>query len=205
MDLGQLLTLLAPPRCVACGRPCGRDGVLCGACRASLDATSPPPPVAPPGIDCAWATAPHDSVARGLVTALKFGGLLAVAGLMAERIAETTPEVLRGDLVPVPPAPLRSHLRGFDPAEAIAVRLADRCGLALRPCLARAGGPRQVGRSRSARLANRPRVWAPGEVPRAALLVDDVQTTGTTLAACAAALRGAGAEEVRAVSFARSL
>jgi predicted amidophosphoribosyltransferase len=41
-------------------------------------------------------------------------------------------------------------------------------------------------------------------VPRHALLVDDVVTTGATLAACAAALRAAGAEQVRAVAFART-
>ena len=40
--------------------------------------------------------------------------------------------------------------------------------------------------------------------PRHALLVDDVVTTGATLAACAAALRAAGARHVAAVAFART-
>jgi predicted amidophosphoribosyltransferase len=36
------------------------------------------------------------------------------------------------------------------------------------------------------------------------LIVDDVVTTGATLAACAAALREAGTREVAAVAFART-
>ena len=39
-----------------------------------------------PGIDRVWSSAPHEGVARELVTALKFRRLLPVAGLMAERI-----------------------------------------------------------------------------------------------------------------------
>jgi predicted amidophosphoribosyltransferase len=44
-----------------------------------------------------------------------------------------------------------------------------------------------------------------GPAPRVALLVDDVQTTGATLTACARALRCAGTERVCALTFARTL
>jgi predicted amidophosphoribosyltransferase len=40
--------------------------------------------------------------------------------------------------------------------------------------------------------------------PATAVVVDDVATTGATLAACAEALRRAGAREVRAVAYART-
>jgi predicted amidophosphoribosyltransferase len=43
-----------------------------------------------------------------------------------------------------------------------------------------------------------------GPAPRRAVLVDDVVTTGATLAACAAALRAAGSSSVTAVAFART-
>nr|MDQ3604203.1 ComF family protein [Actinomycetota bacterium] len=42
-------------------------------------------------------------------------------------------------------------------------------------------------------------------VPGRVVLVDDVATTGATLAACAAALSGAGTRRLVAVAFARTL
>src|SRR5947208_37878 len=44
-----------------------------------------------------------------------------------------------------------------------------------------------------------------GGAPARALLVDDVQTTGATLEACARALKQAGSETVVAVTYARTL
>lgn len=204
--LRNLLALLAPPRCAACGAGCGSRELLCSGCAEGLSAQLPPPAAELPGLDAVWAAAPHDGVARDLVVALKFRSLPAVAGAMAQRIAEGAPEsVLGGTVVPVPPAASRLLRRGFDPAEEIARRLAALAGLRLDRCLSRADGPRQVGRSRTARLASPPRVRGLEQVPGAVLLVDDVQTTGATLSSCARALRSAGAVRVSAVTFARTL
>jgi predicted amidophosphoribosyltransferase len=62
-----------------------------------------------------------------------------------------------------------------------------------------------VGRRRAERIGHPPEVHARGEVPRSALLVDDVLTTGATLSACARALRSAGAVRIAAVTFTRRL
>jgi predicted amidophosphoribosyltransferase len=113
----------------------------------------------------------------------------------------------RQALVPVPLHPRRLRRRGYNQAASIADALARRTGLEVADCLARTGSAAtQVGRGRAERRAG-----AAGSVelrapaPDRAVLVDDVATTGATLAACAAALRLAGSVEVAAVVFARTI
>jgi len=197
---------LVPALCAACGRSCRPQALVCNRCGRRLAAATPLLGAGPPGLDRAWSSAPHEGVARDLVTALKFRRLLPVADLMAERIRWLAPaSLLSGAVVPVPTATLRSMRRGFDPAAEIAAALAARLGAAVDPCLSRRGGGRQVGRRRAQRIGHPPLIEARGEVPRSVLLVDDVLTTGATLAACARALRAAGAVRVAAVTFSRRL
>ncbi len=197
---------LVPPRCAACGRSCAVDAAICSGCARRLAAALPIAGMGPPGVDRAWSSAPHEGVARDLVVALKFRRLLPVAELIADRIHWLAPRgMLSGDLVPVPAARMRSMARGFDPTAEIATALAERAGLPFNPCLARRGGGRQVGRRRAERIGRPPLIGARTEVPRSALLVDDVLTTGATLSACARALRAAGTVRIVAVTFARRL
>lgn len=197
---------LLPPLCAACGRSCPRQVTLCTRCSRRLAAAAPLAGQGPPGIDRAWSSASHDGVARDLVTALKFRRLLPVACLMADRIHWLAPaDLLTGTVVPVPTAPLRSLVRGFDPAAELAAALAERLDRPLHPCLARKGVQRQVGKRRSQRIGRPPRIHTRGKPPRNVLLVDDVLTTGATLSACAHALREAGAVRVVALTFARRL
>ena len=83
--------------------------------------------------------------------------------------------------------------------------MARRTGLGVADCLVRGGpaGARQVGRGRAERLAG-PDIHAPGPVPPRAVLLDDVCTTGATLAACAAALRARGTRRIAALVYART-
>jgi predicted amidophosphoribosyltransferase len=114
-------------------------------------------------------------------------------------------------LVPVPLHPRRQRARGFNQARALAEALARRTGLAIADCLERLGaGATQVGRGRHDRRAGpaglvRARGEGEAGAPSRALLVDDVVTTGGTLAACAAALRSVGTHEIAALAFARTL
>ncbi len=204
--LHAVVTTLVPPLCASCGRACRPEAVLCTRCSRRLAAADPVAGSGPPGIDRAWSAAPHEDVARSLVAALKFRRLLPVAGLMADRIQWLAPsDLLSGTIVPVPTAPLRTALRGFDPAAELAAALAEKTDLPIQPCLARRGTGRQLGKRRAQRVGHPPRIRTTGEVPRSVLLVDDVLTTGATLSACAQALRSAGAVRVAAATFARRL
>jgi ComF family protein len=215
----RLVSVLAPPRCAICGRSCGATDTVCAGCALELRAARSGT-ASTPDLDRVVWTAPYEGVARALVAALKFGGRLALADFAAEAIAAaldaspsafTAPTVcgdvgVRADaIVPVPPAPLRRRRRGFDPAELIGARLAARLELPVCACLGRADHRRQVGKARAERLARPPRIGVRSGVPARTLLVDDVLTTGATLAACARALRGAGGERVEAAVLARSL
>jgi predicted amidophosphoribosyltransferase len=197
-------SLVAPPRCALCGRACGVPAPACAQCSTAI-AAAPAGPTAVHGLDATWSATVYEGAAQRLVAALKFGGRLALAEVAATAIAAAVPwDLITDALIPVPAAPARHRRRGFDPADAIATALAGELGLPVVPCLRRAGGPRQVGRPRAERLADPPRVRARGPVPSECVLVDDVLTTGATLSACGRVLRGAGAERVVAVTFART-
>jgi ComF family protein len=202
--LEEVLALVAPPGCAVCSRGCELRRRICQRCEAELSGL-PPVRSAVAHVDETWSVAPYEGVARHLIGALKFGGRVALADEAAALMARRAPPtLLTGAIVPVPPAPLRRRRRGFDPAEALAAALARRSGLPLVPCLARSQSPRQVGRHRAARLADPPRVRAVSPAPSEALLIDDVTTTGATLAACAETLRSAGARRIGAITLAAS-
>jgi predicted amidophosphoribosyltransferase len=160
----------------------------------------------PPGLDLVVSAAPFAGAARRVVHGLKFGRRLSLAAVAAEAMMSALPATESSEaIVPIPPSPRRLRWRGFDPTEEIAVAVAERTGMPLEACLRRRRGPRQVGRRRGSRLSDPPRVWAAGPVPRRTLLVDDVWTTGATLASCARALRKAGARRVVALTLAHAL
>jgi predicted amidophosphoribosyltransferase len=180
--------------------------VLCTRCSRSLAVATPISAGGPQGIDRVWSSASHDGVARALVGALKFRRLLPVAELMADRMHWLAPgHLLGGTVVAVPAAPSRLRRRGFDPAGELAAALAARLEVEPVAGLARRGSGHQVGRRRAERIGHPPRIEAVAAAPRSVLLVDDVLTTGSTLTACAAALRGAGAKRVVALTFTRRL
>jgi predicted amidophosphoribosyltransferase len=101
----------------------------------------------------------------------------------------------------------RTLWRGSNTAEALACELARGWALPLVRALERPGqARRQRGLSQAARRANvRDAFRGVLRVPRRIVLVDDIYTTGATVAGAATELRRAGAATVDVVTFARTV
>jgi predicted amidophosphoribosyltransferase len=160
------------------------------------------------GIDV-WAPVAYEGPARELVRALKYRGAERLAGDMAAQMAATAPgPFLAGSLVPVPLHPSRLRRRGFNQAELLARELGRRTGLPVDDCLElpRPRAP-HAGSPRAERVGAQPsiRLRSGGQAPPRPVLVDDVVTTGATIAACARALRASGTTQVRVIAYARTL
>lgn len=130
----------------------------------------------------------HQGTARLLVHRLKYGAHPAAAAFLAASMTRVLPAGAAA-LVPVPRARLRLWRYGVDPALELASALGRTTGLPV----ARALAPSWWHRRRAGAGGverGMPRFRKRACVPAGAVLVDDVVTTGATLAAAAAALGG---------------
>jgi len=222
---------LFPPTCVLCGAPGLRDMDLCPGCHADLPVNrhacvrcaKPLPAQAPSGslcgacqrrpppFDACFAPYLYDGVLPHLVTGLKFHDRMNLARLLgrlllsALRRRETVaPPVL----MPVPLHPVRLRERGFNRALEIAREPASALGMAIdRRSLTRvlATEP-QTGLDASARRRNLRGAFAVGgALPgRRVAVLDDVVTTGSTVAELTRVLKLAGVERVEVWAVART-
>ncbi|PYC66472.1 phosphoribosyltransferase [Streptomyces tateyamensis] len=221
--LAPLLDLVLPAPCAGCAEP---GGPLCPGCRARLArlaARRLDPHPAPPGLPPVHACAEYQDPLRQLLLAHKERGVLALAAPLGELLARAVLAALPGRpgaggppllLVPMPSTRHAVRARGHDATRRLARSAARRlrghglrCQVApvLRPARRVAD---QAGLSAAERRANLhraltvpPRLHRP-LTGRQLLLVDDVVTTGATLAEAARALRAAGAPPLAAATVA---
>ncbi|APR83080.1 Competence protein F [Minicystis rosea] len=205
-----LADVLAPPVCAACDARLPQRAVFCGACAHAVVLAEEQPALdgAPPLIAFAlFGGAVADALRR-----LKYSGrsdLGVPLGHLVRRAARSAG--IEADVViPVPLHPARLAERGYNQAALLGAEVANELAVPLFPlALARTRHtPQQARLDRASRLGNVTgafRVRMPAQVRgRRVLLVDDVSTTGATLAACAAALREAGAAAVTSLVVART-
>lgn len=202
---GQL-QFITPPLCVQCGEPfeiTGAKDSRCGACIAN------PPP---------WAQARavwhYDDGSRPVIAALKYADRTELAALLGATMARVGAELFADPdcfIVPVPLHRWRLLSRTYNQAALLARRIACDTGrpLLVDALIRRRATPPQQGLNRAKRLTNVATAFAirPNCITKInnkiIILVDDVLTTGATLAACTRTLYKAGAREVRILTIAR--
>jgi ComF family protein len=186
---------VAPPLCARCGQPAFGD-LECRLCTAWG-----------PALERVRSAVWLRGGAREAVHRLKYEGWWRVAEGLAAAMRGLDPLTGRVCLIPVPLGPRRLRERGYNQSERIAAALG---ALADRPVRSDALVRRRDTRTQTAltpegRQANVAGAFAArGVAGVSCVLVDDVFTTGATLAEAAAALRAGGAERVEAVTFARA-
>ena len=223
----QLQRWLLPWRCLLCGAP-GADGIdLCRDCAAELPrnrsccarcALPLPAPAAlcgrcqrhPPPWDAAWAPFRYGWPLDRLESRYKFGRDLAAGRTLAvlwqrEPAAAERPTLI----VPVPLHRARLRQRGYNQALELARPVARHAGIALRSDVlqrTRATSAQTeldaLGRRRNVRGAFGLRAGV--SLPAHVAILDDVMTTGATLAECARVLKRAGVARVDVWALARA-
>lgn len=204
-DCWSALVPISDPKCERCALPFAHesDGLLCGACLAS-----------PPEFDRSFAPVLYDGKGRDLVLALKHGGMLACAPVMARMMATTllaSGEPLPDLLIPVPLHRRRLLSRRFNQSQLLAAAMArelavpvDALSLARTVATPSQGEFDRKGRFKNVRSAFSIATKLTHAINgKNILIVDDVLTTGATAGSCASALKNAGAAAVNVIAFAR--
>jgi competence protein ComFC len=195
------IQLVFPPRCAGCGRV---DEFWCARCQVEIDAIPLATHVEPcsPLVAVAF-TGTHTGKLQEAQWALKYDNMPEIAEPLGQRLAERflmlnwTIDMI----VPVPMHAARLRERGYNQAQLLGEYAARQLTI---PCIAEAirrlrQTQSQVTLNAQERLANMQDAFEANPqlvTDQTILLIDDVYTTGATLAACAQAALDAGATAV---------
>ncbi len=224
--LSATLDLLFPRRCVGCEE---EGSFLCTRCEAALPRLFPPfcrqcaqplassdmcsrcreTPLA--GLEGIRAPYLMEGAVRDCIHRLKYQDFRALGrvlgGLLGSHVTELA--LPASVLVPVPLHPRRLRARGYNQATLLARAVGRQLGLPVAEGVlrrSRAAPPQATSSDMEERRRNVEGSFTVRDgslAGSAVLLVDDVCTTGSTLSACAGALKATGVTSVWAVTVAR--
>lgn len=215
--LANILSILAPYQCIVCDLQGDR---LCQVCSRGLarkvQSCHLCNCLSPDGRVCIKCRAKsslyqvligyrYEGAVKELIQELKYSGAKAHSENLAKLLFLIFPQISVDVVSWVPAVSNRYRLRGYNQAEQIAKRLAEKTALPYQELLGRQRGQTQIGKTREQRL----QVAHDGFYSLTplsgvtVLLVDDVISTGATLEACAHELKLAGAKRVIGLAVAK--
>ena len=180
--------------CAVCGKPLISENKTCIPCRSKTENF----------YERLWVLYPYNGKYRKLLAMYKFIKNLALAVFFIEKILEiikNNPVLKEAAIIPVPPRPGKIKHSGWDQIDYLVKRLKKTSAcIQVSSCLKRKKSKVQKYLNRTERLENlKGRIYTHGAVPKIALIIDDVITTGSTIEVCAKVLKQAGAEKVYAL------
>ena len=178
--------------CEYCGKPLISEQGRCLCCRRTEDRA----------YDRAIVLFPYLGKYRKLLSSYKFDKHTALGNFFVEIIKRTLERKdipVETCIVPVPPRPGKIRKTGWDQVEYL-VKLMDKgngSDFPVSRCLKRLRSKSQKSLGRENRQTNiKGRIVQKKQIPKIAVIIDDVITTGSTLDACACALKEGGAQTV---------
>jgi predicted amidophosphoribosyltransferase len=159
--------------------------------------------VPPLGVDAWFAPFSYEGVVREVVARVKYRRVHGAVGWLADAMVGVLAPPVPLVVTWVPTTAVRRRERGFDHAALLARQVGRRLRRPVRRLLVRLPGAAQTDLRGAARRQG-PAIEGVKTAPAQVLLVDDVATTGASLAAAAGALRARGADRVVALTAART-
>lgn len=200
LDCQQQTTHIQPPICQICGQTINQ-GTICKRCATST-----------PAYKAIRSWAEFGGPIRDALHELKYEKNIGLGNALAVHLEELLQDQNWAItlIVPVPLGKQRLKQRGYNQADLLAKPLAATTRIPYNPkCLIRQRETRsQVELSRKERQANLKGAFLANQKVvrgKAVLIIDDVTTSGSTLNACAAALREAGANSAFGLTIARAV
>lgn len=208
------IDLLFPPRCIFCSEIIAPGTKICQRCAEKIMPSGTVHciriPVREREVRCAFLY-PYEGKVRDSILQYKFHGQKQYAGFFAQELARQIGEIYPGakfDLVTaVPLSDERKKERGYNQSELIAKPIAEALHLQYLECLQkmRANGVQHFlnREQRGKNVRGAYSLCGENVEDKHILLIDDIVTTGSTLAECSAVLFQGGAKDVACAAIAR--